>query len=88
VLTTKPIPDLKEGEVLVKMSDACDDHREVWIRMGLYPRILIGSTFGADGAGIVIASSDPYDTHLNKRVFLSPFRGWIDDPDGPEPEYV
>lgn len=38
--------------------------------------------------GIVIASNDPYDTLLDKRVFLSPFRGWTKDPDGPESEYV
>lgn len=34
--------------------------------------------------GIVINSSNPSDTLLNERVFLTPSRGWVDDPDGPE----
>ena len=71
--------------------------------MGVYPRICIGSTFRADGGnfmvyndlpelelnkytGIVIASSDFYGAPL--AGVLSPFRGWISDPDGPKFEYV
>ena len=38
--------------------------------------------------GIVIASSNPGDTLLNERVFLTPSRGWVDDPDRPESAYV
>ncbi|KAM6500156.1 hypothetical protein JOM56_003170 [Amanita muscaria] len=87
VLTTRPIPALKEGDILVKMTAASFNHRELWIRKGMYPRIAIGSTLGADGAGIVIASSDPNDTLLHKRVFLTPSRGWIKDPDGPESDF-
>ncbi|KAK2462463.1 hypothetical protein APHAL10511_005433 [Amanita phalloides] len=82
VLTTKPIPDLKEGEILVKITAAAFNRREVWIRMGQYPKIVTGSVFGADG--VVVASRDINDTLLNKRVFLTPSRGWFDDPDGPE----
>ncbi|ESK90854.1 zinc-containing alcohol dehydrogenase superfamily protein [Moniliophthora roreri MCA 2997] len=84
VLESRPLSKLKEGEIMVKMGAVAFNHRDVWIRKGLYPNIGFGSVFGADGAGIVIASSDPSDTLLQKRVFLSPQQGWISDPDAPE----
>ncbi|KAK7038381.1 PKS-ER domain-containing protein [Favolaschia claudopus] len=84
VIQEQEIPQLKPGEVLVKMGAVAFNHRDLWIRKGMYPRIKIGSTFGADGAGTVIASSDPSDPLLNQRVFLTPMRGWESDPDGPE----
>ncbi|PFH51689.1 hypothetical protein AMATHDRAFT_58452 [Amanita thiersii Skay4041] len=72
---------------MVQMTAAAFNHKDVWIRMGQYPRITFGNTLGADGAGIVVASGNENDSLLNKRVFLAPGRGWINDPDGPESEY-
>ncbi|KAF9239775.1 hypothetical protein BU15DRAFT_87802 [Melanogaster broomeanus] len=57
----------------------------LWIRRGQYPGISFGSTFGADGAGTVVASTDSRDPLLQKRVFLTPMRGWDSSPDAPEP---
>ncbi|KAF4614488.1 hypothetical protein D9613_002477 [Agrocybe pediades] len=37
--------------------------------------------------GIVIASGTPDDPLLNKRVFLTPTRGWNEDPQGPESRF-
>ncbi|KAF8626742.1 hypothetical protein AX15_004713 [Amanita polypyramis BW_CC] len=82
VVTVKPVPALKEGKVLVKMTAAGFNHREIWMRKGTYPKIVIGNTLGTDG--IVIASGNPSDSLLNKRVFLTPSRGWVKNPDGPE----
>ncbi|KAJ6462464.1 hypothetical protein C8R45DRAFT_1064429 [Mycena sanguinolenta] len=87
VVQEQAIPALKPGEVLVKMGAVAFNHRDLWIRKGMYPRIAIGSTFGADGAGTVIAAADPADPLLKQRVFLTPSHGWESDPNGPESNY-
>ncbi|KAF9462751.1 NAD-P-binding protein [Collybia nuda] len=87
ILEEKPLPALKKGEILVRIGAAAFNHRDVWIRKGLYPRITMGSAFGADGAGTVIASSEVGDPLLQKRVFLTPMRGWENDPYAPESEF-
>ncbi|KAI0780500.1 NAD-P-binding protein [Trametes elegans] len=89
VVEERPIPDLKPGQILVRIHAAAFNHRDHWIRKGLYPGIGFGSVLGADGAGVVVASADENDPLLQKRVFLVPFRGWERDPEAPEfPFYV
>lgn len=88
VIVERDIPALQRGEVLVKMSACAFNHRELWQRKGLYPGIFFGATFGADGAGTVIAAHDPEDALLEKRVFLTPMRGWKSNPDGPELKFA
>ncbi|KAI0320715.1 NAD-P-binding protein [Amylostereum chailletii] len=82
----KPVPALKEGEVLVQIRAAAFNHRDVslWSRKGQYPGLAFGATMGADGAGVVIASSVPSDSLLQKRVILVSNRGWESDPHAPE----
>lgn len=87
VLDERPLPALKDGEVLVKIGAAAFNHRDVWIRKDQYPGIVMGSVFGSDGAGTVIASSDARDPLLFKRVFLTPMRGWEKDPYTPESDF-
>jgi len=84
VLETQSLPKLEQNQILVKIHAVAFNHRDLWIRKGQYPGIVPESTFGADGAGIVIASSEKHDTLLNKRVFLLPMRGWKSHPDAPE----
>lgn len=55
--------------------------------MGQYPGIAMGSVLGGDGAGVVIASGNTGDPLLNKRVFLTPSRGWEKAPHAPESRY-
>ncbi|KAH9930680.1 NAD(P)-binding protein [Fomitopsis serialis] len=83
-LEQRAIPPLQKGEVLVKLGAAGFNHRDVWIRKGLYPGIAFGAAFGSDGAGTVVAAADANDALLNKRVFLVPMRGWESHPDAPE----
>ncbi|KAJ7147790.1 hypothetical protein C8R43DRAFT_889419 [Mycena crocata] len=87
VVQEQLIPALKSGELLVKMGAVAFNHRDLWIRKGMYPRIAVGSTFGADGAGTVIAAADSADPLLAQRVFLTPMRGWKSDPNGPESNF-
>ncbi|KAJ7726159.1 NAD-P-binding protein [Mycena maculata] len=82
-LVEQPIPTLKPGELLVEMSAAAFNHRDLRIRKGMVPRIAIGSTLGSNSAGKVIAAADSTDPLLGKRVFLTPMRGWESDPNGP-----
>ncbi|KAF5334516.1 hypothetical protein D9611_013793 [Ephemerocybe angulata] len=83
-LVESAIPELKPGQVLLKINAAGFNHKDVWIRKGLYPGIVVGSPYGGDGAGVVIASATPDDPLLNKRVFLSAGVGWKSHPDVPE----
>ncbi|KAH9980946.1 NAD-P-binding protein [Lactifluus volemus] len=83
-IVERSIPTLRCGEVLVRISAAGFNHRELWIRKGQYPGIVLGSTLGADGAGTIVAAYDNRDELLNRRVFLVPTRGWDSDPIGPE----
>ncbi|KAI0672793.1 NAD(P)-binding protein [Trametes maxima] len=87
ILEERPIPELKAGQVLVRLHAAAFNHRDQWIRKGLYPGIGFESILGADGAGVVVASSDKNDVLLRKRVFLVPMRGWERDPDAPESSF-
>lgn len=51
-LETRPIPALKQGEVLVKMTAVAYNRRDLWIRLGQYPGIKFDSVLGADGVGM------------------------------------
>lgn len=51
ILTSHPIPDLKQDEILVKMTAVAFNRRDLWIRLGQYPGITFGSVLGADGVG-------------------------------------
>lgn len=86
-LETLPIPNLGKKQILVKINAVAFNHRDLWIRRGQYPGIIPGCTFGADGAGVVVASSDSSDSFLQKRVFLLPMHGWESDPEAPESKF-
>ncbi|CUA69959.1 hypothetical protein RSOLAG22IIIB_08802 [Rhizoctonia solani] len=72
---------LPKADVIVKISCAGFNHRELWIRKGLYPGIKEGSTMGADGCGIVVSGPEHL---LHKRVLVVPMVGWERNPRGPD----
>ena len=76
----------KDNQVVVKISAAALNHRDLFIRQHLYPGTTFGVPLLADGTGIVTStgSSSEAKKWLNKRVILNPGSGWKDDPDGPE----
>ncbi|KAF6763689.1 hypothetical protein DFP72DRAFT_1059748 [Ephemerocybe angulata] len=84
VITERPIHALKPDEVLLKVNAVGFNHKDVWVRKGLYPAITIGSEYGGDGAGLVVASGNQDDSLLNTRMFLNPSVGWKSNPDAPE----
>jgi len=81
-----PEPQPKENEVVVQITAAALNHRDLFLRQHLYPGTTFGVPLLADGAGVVVAtgSGSQAQQWKGKRVVLNPGSGWQDDPDGPE----
>lgn len=79
------VPFPKGTELLVKISAAAFNHRDLFCRKNLYPRVTFGVPLCCDGSGIVVRVGDTSSrTWLNRRVIINPGRGWDRDPDIPE----
>jgi NADPH:quinone reductase-like Zn-dependent oxidoreductase len=85
-LVQLPDPKPQDHEVVVKISAAALNHRDLFLRRHLYPGIAFGVPLLADGSGVVIetGSSPEAQKWKGKRVVLNPGTGWKDDADGPE----
>lgn len=81
-----PKPKPGPGELLVKLSAASLNHRDLFQRQHLYPAISWDNPILADGYGTVVevGKGTSRSDLLNKAVILTPNRGWISDPVGPE----
>jgi len=76
-----PDPVAGPGEVVVRLQAAALNHRDVFIRKGLYPGIRFPVILGSDGAGDVIATGDGVAPSLGGRsVVIDPSFDWGDDP--------
>jgi zinc-binding alcohol dehydrogenase/oxidoreductase len=76
-----PIPELKPGEVLVKIYAAALNHRDEWSRMGMYPGMRYPSILGSDGCGVVEKVADSNDeAWLGKTVIINPNVNWGENP--------
>lgn len=88
-LRTVPTPTPQGTELLVKVSAAALNHRDLFIRQQLYPGVSFDTPMLADGVGTVVSAgpqvSSP-QSWVGKRVLLNPGTGWKDSPDGPEDE--
>lgn len=82
------VPDRSpsDNEVVVRITAAALNHRDLFLRQHLYPGTTFGVPLLADGCGIVTATgtSPSAKKWLNKRVVINPGTGWKDDPEGPE----
>lgn len=82
------IPDTtpKDNEVVVKITAAALNHRDLFLRQHLYPGTTFGVPLLADGTGVVTStgSSSSAKKWQGKRVIINPGSGWKDDPEGPE----
>ena len=88
-LKDAPPPFPEPGKVLVKITAAALNHRDLYIRQGLYPSISFDAPLLADGCGIQISSAvASKDTSPSQRVIINPGTGWISDPTGPEGFYT
>src|SRR4051812_37817310 len=73
-----PDPQLPPNGAIVRLEAAALNHRDVFIRHGLYPKIQLPSILGADGAGVVESASDP--SWVGRKVVIIPCEGWGTDP--------
>jgi NADPH:quinone reductase-like Zn-dependent oxidoreductase len=80
-LEALPDPQPGPGEVLVRLEAAALNHRDVWIRKGLYAGISLPIILGADGAGEVVAVGEGVDdSFLGWRVVINPALDWGKNP--------
>ena len=83
-LINLPDPKPNDNEVVVKITGAALNHRDLFVRQHLYPGISFGVPLLADGCGVVVEAGSSASKWKGKRVVLNPGTGWKDDPDGPE----
>lgn len=86
-LRTLPQPSPQGRELLVKLTAASLNHRDLFLRQHLYPGVTFDVPLLADGVGIVVGTGPNVsnaDKWQGKRVILNPGVGWKDCPDGPE----
>jgi len=76
-----PDPKPAAGEAVVRLHACGLNHRDVWIRQGLYARIQLPAVLGSDGAGVVEATGPGVDAKLvGKRAVIIPCEKWGPDP--------
>lgn len=68
------------GEILVKITRAAFNRRDVFITQGLYPGIELPRTLGSDGAGVVAAhGAGASGPAVGTSVVIDPMLGWGSD---------
>ncbi|KAL4754629.1 hypothetical protein BDW72DRAFT_200604 [Aspergillus terricola var. indicus] len=86
-LKTLPQPTPQGTELLVKLSAAALNHRDMFLRQHLYPGVTFDVPMGADGVGTVVGAGPDVTNPgrwQGKRVILNPGTGWKDSLEGPE----
>lgn len=81
-----PKPTPGDKELLVRLSAAALNHRDLFIRHHQYPAISFDNPMLADGYGVVVGAGPGVSRSdlVNKPVLLTPMRGWESDPSTPE----
>jgi len=81
-----PAPNPGPNDVVINLTAAALNHRDLFIRQHLYPAIGFGVPLLADGTGVVVATgSNPAAKRwMGKRVVVNPGSGWADSVEGPE----
>jgi NADPH:quinone reductase-like Zn-dependent oxidoreductase len=79
-------PTVQGSELLIKLTAAALNHRDLFLRQHLYPGLSFDTPLLADGVGTVVELGPGVQDQSwkGKRVILNPGTGWKDDPDAPE----
>ena len=76
------------GEVLVRLEAAALNHRDVWIRRGMYAGIDLPVVLGSDGTGTVVEVGEGVDpAPIGRRVVINPSLDWGDDERAQGPDF-
>ena len=79
--TRSAVPEIRENEVLVRIHAAALNRRDLFITQGLYPRLQLPVTLGADGAGEIARLGAVFgDLRAGDEVVIDPMLGWGDNP--------
>ncbi len=81
-LVLQDTPDLQPGEneVIVALSAAALNHRDVWIQKGQYAGLKFPIILGSDGAGVVAQVGSAVSREwLGKEVIINPGMDWGDN---------
>ena len=77
VLDTMPDPQPGPGDAVVRLRAAALNHRDAWIRQGLYAGIRLPIILGSDGAGEVVAAGrDVAAWRPGQEVVINPSLDW------------
>lgn len=68
----RPIPSRKPGEVLIRMSIATLNHRDIYLRRGEAGRIKLPVILGSDGVGLVVEADAASIFAVGDRVAIYP----------------
>jgi zinc-binding alcohol dehydrogenase/oxidoreductase len=86
-----PDPEPGPGEVVVRLSGAALNRRDVFVTRGMYPgakQEALPVTLGSDGSGEVVARGDGAEgPDEGTEVVINPALHWGDDPAKPGKEY-
>ncbi len=83
-----PDPVAGPGEAVVRLHAAALNHRDAWIRHGLYAGIKLPLIPGSDGAGEVVSVGDGVDpAWLGRAVVINPSLEWGPDDRAPGPRW-
>ena len=81
VLEQAASPEPGPGEAIVALRAAALNHRDAWIRKGLYAGIRLPVILGSDGAGEVADVGQGVDpSWVGRHVVINPSLGWGSDP--------
>ncbi len=77
VIKEVPIPKPGSTQMLIKVLYASINHRDVWIKKGLYPGIRNGVILGSDCVGVVEKVGSEVDSSwVGKKVIVNPGLEW------------
>ena len=87
-LQDRPSLTAGKGQAVVRVNAAALNHRDAWIRKGLYAGLKFPIVLGSDGAGVVISVGEPQDDHWKGReVIINPAMHWGDNPSFQDPAH-
>ncbi|WP_326984276.1 zinc-binding dehydrogenase [Chryseobacterium sp. MYb264] len=83
-----PIPQPREGEVVVKLKAAGVNRRDLLISKGSYVNLKYPIVLGSDGSGIIEIIGENVDgVHIGDEVIINPAINWGDNQNFPSTEY-
>ena len=88
VLEQAASPEPGPGDAIVALRAAALNHRDAWIRKGLYAGVKLPVILGSDGAGEVTDVGRGVDpSWIGRHVVINPSLGWGDDARVQAPSY-